>query len=202
MTSDEKQVRDHIEKLKKALPRPRRKEGRLPLKLKKSLSLGQRLRRRLLFGLLGISMFACCLPPFFWPVAGRVSSGFLFRLKPDATTFALEIHHGIDLAAPRGSPVFASALGIVTAAGQSAELGNYVQVGHLFGFSTLYGHLARIDAKTGQFLIPGLQHLGEVGSTGRATGPHLHFGIFFLGVALPPDWLLVFHSLRRGAVGF
>jgi len=201
MAPNEKQIRDKIQRLKKALPRPHRKAV-VRSTLNKPVSMGRQIRRLVLLGLLTASLFALCFPPFFWPVAGHISSGFLFRLKPDVTTLALEIHHGIDLAAPRGTPVFASTLGIVKATGQSTELGNYVQVGHLLGFSTVYGHLNEIDVRPGQFLVPGLQHIGKVGSTGRATGPHLHFGIFFSGVALPPDVLLVFHSLRRWAVGF
>ena len=190
MTPEEKRITNKLKSLRRTLPhRPRK-------------VVGKRLRPRVLVWMLTLSLFAVALPPFFWPVIAPTSSGFLFRLKPDSVLWALEIHHGIDLAAPKGTRVSASALGVVSAAGRSAELGKFVKIEHLWGFSTLYGHLDKVEVGVGQLIVPGLQSLGRVGATGRATGPHLHFGVFFLGVALPPEFLLVFHSLRRFAVGF
>jgi murein DD-endopeptidase MepM/ murein hydrolase activator NlpD len=88
-------------------------------------------------------------------------------------------------------------VGFVDGVGRTADLGNFVRVTHLFGIQTLYGHLDRVDVSPGQLVIPGLGTLGLVGATGRATGPHLHFGVFWAGIPLPPEAFLVFHSLRR-----
>lgn len=189
-------VEKHLRALRRSLPR--RKGPRVP----RLRPRGKRLRGRLaaFAGLLAVFWFL--LPPFYWPVQAPVSSGFFLRLKPDSPAWTLEVHHGIDLAAPRGTPVHPTAWGLVGATGKSAELGNYVRVDHLFGTTSVYGHLDRTDVRVGQFVVPGWHVLGLVGATGRATGPHLHFGVFWLGVALPPDVLVVFHSLRRAAFGF
>jgi murein DD-endopeptidase MepM/ murein hydrolase activator NlpD len=144
------------------------------------------------------------LPPFVWPIHGRVTSAFFFRQKPDSKVpLSLEFHRGLDIAAPAGSPVRAAAPGIVLEAGYSADLGNFVRVGHLFGFTSLYGHLSRIDVAKGRLILfRGLVSLGAVGSTGRSTGPHLHFAVQAGGLLLPPEAMLAFHSLRLAIAGF
>jgi len=143
-------------------------------------------------------------PPFAWPIRGRVTSAFFFRHKPDsAMPLAIEFHRGLDVAAPTGTLVHAAAPGIVIETGSSPDLGNYVRVRHLFGFTSLYGHLSRIDiAKGGLILFRGLSSLGAVGSTGRSTGPHLHFALEAGKTLLPPRIFLAFHSVRRALVGF
>lgn len=158
--------------------------------------------RRLVVTVVGaITLWSLLLPPLFWPVRAPVSSGFFVRLKPDQKAWSLEIHHGIDLAAPRGTPISATALGMVSATGRTAELGNFVRVAHLWGLESLYAHLDKIEVASGQLVVPGWQVLGRVGTTGRATGPHLHFGVFLTGFALPPDVLLTFHSVRIRLLG-
>lgn len=144
------------------------------------------------------------LPPMAWPIRGRVTSAFFFRHKPDsALPLAVEFHHGLDIAAPAGTSVHATAPGLVIEAGASPDLGNYVRMRHLFGFTSLYGHLSRIDTAKGRLiLLRGLSPIGAVGSTGRSTGPHLHFAIQAGGTPLPPRILLGFHSLRRSIIGF
>ncbi len=127
----------------------------------------------------------------------------LFRsVKPDSRRFGLEIHHGIDIGAARGSTVRPAAWGFVSAAGYDEALGNYVRVSHALGASTLYAHLERVQVRRGAFVVPGLSALGSVGSTGRSTGPHLHFGCYLGPQALPPRLFLAFHSARRGLLGF
>jgi murein DD-endopeptidase MepM/ murein hydrolase activator NlpD len=135
---------------------------------------------------------------------GKVTSGFFFRHKPGSSSpFAIELHRGIDIAAPAGTPVRAAAPGIVAEAGWSADLGNYVRVRHLLGIDSLYGHLSRIDAKKGKLiLLPGLSPVGAVGSTGRSTGPHLHFAFMSGGTPLPPGPFLFFHGIRSAILGF
>jgi murein DD-endopeptidase MepM/ murein hydrolase activator NlpD len=159
--------------------------------------------RRIAAGLALSLALVVALPPFHWPIRGRVTSGFFLRHKPGSLSILdVELHHGLDIAAPAGTPVLATAPGIVAETGRSAELGNFVRVRHLLGFESVYGHLSRINVREGRLiLVPGLRSLGSVGSTGRSTGPHLHFGLLLRGRGLPPRFLLVFHSLRRAIIG-
>jgi murein DD-endopeptidase MepM/ murein hydrolase activator NlpD len=144
------------------------------------------------------------VPPFTWPIRGRVTSPFFFRQKPDSGAILdLEFHRGLDIGAASGTNVRATAPGIVSETGTSPELGNFVKVRHLFGVTSTYGHLSRIDAHKGQLILArALSSLGAVGATGRATGPHLHFALQEGGAYLPPRAMLFFHSLRRGLLGF
>lgn len=105
----------------------------------------------------------------------RISSHFGKRRDPfhRKRTF----HGGIDLAAPQGTPVFASRDGRVVRTAKNAKgYGQLVVIKHSFGYSTYYGHLSRIEVKRGQQVRAG-QVIGKVGATGRATGPHLHFEV-------------------------
>jgi len=103
----------------------------------------------------------------------RISSGFTYkRLHP--VTKQVRPHLGIDYAAPRGTPVHASADGVVAEAGTMGGLGKAVRLRHANGFETLYGHLSRIRVRRGQRVGQG-DHIGDVGSTGLATGPHLDY---------------------------
>ena len=82
------------------------------------------------------------------------------------------------------------------------DLGNFVRVRHPLGFVSTYGHLSRIEAHVGKIVIfRSLTVFGQVGSTGRSTGPHLHFALQAFGAYLPPRFFLIFHSLRRVIVG-
>lgn len=86
-------------------------------------------------------------------------------------------HEGVDIAAPQGTTVFSAAEGRVIRTGYDAQgYGRFVEVRHPNGMTTLYGHLSRIDVATGDALGEG-ERLGLVGSTGRSTGPHLHFEV-------------------------
>lgn len=197
MADTERQVQKRLKALRRGLARPKtvRPSPMAPRPWK------TRLRNFVVLGVLAVTLWSLVFPPLFWPVRGPVSSGFFVRLKPDQKAWSLEIHHGIDVAAPRGTPVSATALGLVAATGRTPELGNYVRVSHLWGLESLYAHLDKIEIGAGQLVVPGWQVLGRVGATGRATGPHLHLGVFFFGFALPPDVLLTFHSLRIGILG-
>ena len=104
------------------------------------------------------------------PVAGTISSPYGYRINP--ITGASELHDGVDIAAPAGSPVAAPLAGTVTFAGWNGGYGNQVTLSH-GGFSTFYAHMSAILASVGQLLQAG-QVLGQVGSTGMSTGPHLH----------------------------
>ncbi|MBI5256371.1 MAG: M23 family metallopeptidase [Burkholderiales bacterium] len=102
----------------------------------------------------------------------RVTSGFAMRLHPILQTW--RAHNGVDYGAPAGTPVRSVGDGVVESAGWQNGYGNVVNIKHGNDKSTVYAHLSRIDVRKGQRVEQG-QRLGAVGSTGWATGPHLHF---------------------------
>jgi murein DD-endopeptidase MepM/ murein hydrolase activator NlpD len=112
------------------------------------------------------------------PVAGSMADGF----GPRGNRF----HAGLDFAAPRGAPVAASASGRVTFAGWSAGgWGRLVTIAHGSGARTMYAHLSRVGVRVGQWVEAG-QRIGRVGSSGRASGPHLHLEVRLRGAAVDP----------------
>jgi hypothetical protein len=119
------------------------------------------------------------------PLAGELetSSGFGVRLDPFMRGPAM--HSGLDLRAPPGEPVRATASGTVTTAGWSGGYGRMVEIDHGNGFVTRYGHMSQILVKEDQKIRPG-QIIGRVGSTGRSTGPHLHYETRIDGEAVDP----------------
>jgi murein DD-endopeptidase MepM/ murein hydrolase activator NlpD len=121
--------------------------------------------------------------PSIWPVKGWVTSGFGPRVSPFTEKPAW--HDGLDIGAAANAPVQAPAQGRVTAVGFDPKLGNVVKVDHGFGIETLYGHLAKALVKEGQRVKRG-EVVGLVGSTGLATGPHLHYMVKVHGQALDP----------------
>ena len=129
--------------------------------------------------------------PFQWPVQGRISGRFgnarVYNGQPGAG------HSGMDIAAPDGTPVRAPAGGVVTFASPDLYLtGGTVLLDHGHGVSSNFLHLSRIDVKVGDRIESG-QVIGAVGATGRATGPHLHWGMNWFDTRIDP--LLV---LERG----
>jgi murein DD-endopeptidase MepM/ murein hydrolase activator NlpD len=102
----------------------------------------------------------------------RVSSGFAMRFHPILQT--ARRHLGVDYAAPTGTPVRSVGAGVIEFAGSQNGYGNVVKIRHANERSTLYAHLSRIHVRLGQRVEQG-QHIGAVGATGWATGPHLHF---------------------------
>jgi murein DD-endopeptidase MepM/ murein hydrolase activator NlpD len=119
--------------------------------------------------------------------AGKVTSGFGARINP--VTGQAAVHHGVDLAAPMGTDVYAARDGTVVASGVDAVLGEYIIVGHEGGWQTVYGHLSlrlvRLNDKVDSGMI-----IGHVGSTGQSTGPHLHFEVRNHGAAQDPEALI------------
>ncbi|MFM7887623.1 MAG: peptidoglycan DD-metalloendopeptidase family protein [Pseudanabaena sp.] len=113
---------------------------------------------------------------FTLPITGAViSSGFGWRVHP--VTGERRLHKGVDFAAPTGTPIFAAADGVVTDAGWTdSGYGNIVELRHSDGSVTLYAHTNRVYVFKGQVVNRG-QAIAEVGSTGRSTGPHLHFEV-------------------------
>ncbi len=112
---------------------------------------------------------------FSLPVTGVISSGFGWRIHP--VTGERKLHKGVDFAAPTGTPIFAAADGLVTDAGWTDDgYGNIVELRHDDGSITLYAHANSVYVSKGQTVNKG-QAIAQVGSTGRSTGPHLHFEV-------------------------
>ncbi len=109
-----------------------------------------------------------------WPVRGRVTSGFGSRYHP--ILHERRMHTGIDISASSGTPISAAAPGRVMTSGYQRGYGNTVTIDHGGGVSTLYGHCSRIYVRAGQRVERGTR-IAAVGSTGMATGPHLHFEV-------------------------
>ena len=115
---------------------------------------------------------------------------------------SLEVHKGIDLGAPAGAKVYSTAPGVVRTVGSSETFGTYIIVRHLFGVESYYAHLSKTLVKKGDIIVfRSVRAIGAVGSTGRATGPHLHFETRLFNVALPPRFLLAFHGMRKTIIG-
>ena len=121
--------------------------------------------------------------PSIWPVKGWVTSGFGPRVSPFTEKPAW--HDGLDIGAAANAPVQAPAHGRITAVGFDPKLGILVKVDHGFGIETVYGHLAKALVKEGQRVKRG-EVVGLVGSSGLATGPHLHYMVKVNGQALDP----------------
>lgn len=121
--------------------------------------------------------------PSLWPVRAAVSSPFGVRLSPFTDTEVF--HHGLDLSAPSGTPVGVAAAGTVARSGYDSLFGNVVVVDHGYGYRTLYGHLSARLVSEGDLVSAG-DPVGRVGSTGRSTGPHLHYEVRVHGLPVNP----------------
>jgi murein DD-endopeptidase MepM/ murein hydrolase activator NlpD len=122
------------------------------------------------------------------PVAGNVrASGFGFRFDPFTKQPAM--HEGIDFIAEVGTPILAAAAGIVRVAEFHSQYGNMVEIDHGNDLVTRYAHAAKLDVKPGELVKRG-QKIAVVGTTGRSTGPHLHFEVRIAGVAQNPSRFL------------
>ncbi len=113
----------------------------------------------------------------------RVSSKFGYRTHP--ITHKKSFHAGIDLVAPRGTPIRATADGVVSFVGHKGGYGKFILLNHAYGFETAYGHLSDYKVKKGEYVYKG-NIIGYVGTTGRSTGPHLHYEIRYLNKWLNP----------------
>jgi murein DD-endopeptidase MepM/ murein hydrolase activator NlpD len=122
--------------------------------------------------------------PNIWPVMGSLSSGFGVRNNPFGG-YSREFHKGQDIAVPLGTPIMATADGIVVSACWHHGYGNAIYIDHGNGIMTRYGHLSRIDVTEGQTVKRG-DLIGLSGSTGRSTGPHLHYEVRINGEATNP----------------
>jgi murein DD-endopeptidase MepM/ murein hydrolase activator NlpD len=125
--------------------------------------------------------------PSIWPAHGWLTGQFGTRSDP--FTGESGYHQGLDISTDKGSPVFATADGVVESAAYSGDYGNLIVVTHDFGLTTRYGHLSGFAAKAGQRVKRGTV-IGYVGATGRATGSHLHYEILANGKLINPLQLL------------
>jgi len=128
------------------------------------------------------------------PVAGRYSSRFGERVDPLHGTRTQ--HHGLDIAAPTGTPVVAAMDGVVERAGAAGTYGNLIVLRHADGSETRYAHLSAVGVQVGDHVRAGTP-IGAVGSTGRSTGPHLHFEVRRDGRPMDPWPLLEDHESGR-----
>jgi murein DD-endopeptidase MepM/ murein hydrolase activator NlpD len=116
-----------------------------------------------------------------WPTTGQVRSGFGVRVG--------RMHYGVDIAAPQGQPVAAAAAGQVRSCLELADYGLTTVISHAPGMMTIYGHQRDVVVTPGQQVRTG-ETIGHVGSTGRSTGPHLHFEVRERGIARDPSEFL------------
>ena len=119
---------------------------------------------------------------FIYPVRGKISSPF--GLRPDPFTGVKRFHNGVDIVNAPGTPIVAAMAGTVEDVGFNNNYGNYVILRHS-GYQTLYGHLSRYVVARREKVQQG-EKIGELGTTGYSTGPHLHFSIFRNGEAVDP----------------
>lgn len=122
---------------------------------------------------------------FIYPLSSSWRLTSPFGKRNDPFTGAVSCHYGIDMAAPTGTPIKAAMSGKVVFSGFSGLYGNYIIIDHLNGYQTLYGHMSKALAKTGQRVAQG-EKIGLVGSTGQATGAHLHFTMYKKGKRIDP----------------
>jgi LysM repeat protein len=125
---------------------------------------------------------------FQWPVRGRITSNYGYRPNPFSSG-PREFHSGMDIALAHGMPVKAAMSGRVSSAGYDNVYGNFVVITHHSNYKTMYGHMSAIKTKVGAYVVTG-QQIGNVGSTGRSTGPHVHFTVYKNGVTINPRPLI------------
>jgi septal ring factor EnvC (AmiA/AmiB activator) len=122
--------------------------------------------------------------PSIWPVKGWLTSTFGYRTSP--FTGRRELHKGLDIATRSSTPIIAPADGLVVFAGREGGFGNMLIVDHGYGIMTRYAHCSSLEAKLGDKIKRG-DIVAKVGSTGRSTGPHLHYEVAVNGVSVNPN---------------
>ena len=122
--------------------------------------------------------------PSLWPVWGQISSRF-GDTRLSAYSGGTRPHKGLDIAAPRGTPIVAPSDGVVSYVGQESDVGRLMLVDHGHGIFTMYGHLNKAFVRRGDKISKG-QTIAAVGSSGNCTGPHLHYEVRILGKQVNP----------------
>ena len=133
--------------------------------------------------------------PFIWPVSGTISGVYgsqrILNGKPRRP------HYGVDIAAPEGTPVLAPASGKITLNENMVLSGKTVMIDHGYGLRSTFMHLNKVYVKNGDIVRKG-QKIGEVGKTGRATGPHLHWGMSWYNIRLDPALFVQQKPVSKG----
>jgi murein DD-endopeptidase MepM/ murein hydrolase activator NlpD len=124
---------------------------------------------------------------FSWPLRGYITSPYGYR--PSPFTGVRQFHSGIDIGAAMGAPIRAAMSGRVSSVGYDDSYGNFVVISHHSGYRTFYAHLSVIRVKPGVYVGTG-ERIGDVGTSGRSTGPHLHFTVYKNGVTVNPRGLI------------
>jgi murein DD-endopeptidase MepM/ murein hydrolase activator NlpD len=124
---------------------------------------------------------------FIWPVRGRITSRYGYRVNP--VTSQRGFHAGLDISANTGVPIKAAMSGMVLSTGYNDVLGYFVLISHHSSYRTLYAHMNVIRAKPGAYVKTG-QVIGDVGNTGQSTGSHLHFQVYKNGLTVNPVLLM------------
>jgi len=124
---------------------------------------------------------------FSWPLRSYISSGYGYRASPFSG--ARQFHSGLDIGAPMGAPVRAAMSGRISHVGYDNSFGNYVVINHHSGYRTLYAHMSVVRVKAGSYVGTG-ERIGDVGSSGLSTGPHLHFTVYKDGKTVNPRSLM------------
>ena len=134
-------------------------------------------------------IFSNTLPnvDFIWPISGRISS--IFGLRRFFNEQERRPHSGLDIAAPEGTPIKATASGTVIDSGDFFFSGNLVYLDHGQGLVSMYAHMSKLLVKPGDYVTQG-DIIGEVGETGRVTGPHLHFAVIANRTLIDPMFML------------
>ena len=123
--------------------------------------------------------------PFALPVKNSYRFTSPFGYRRDPKTGGRRLHKGVDFAGPVGTPLYATADGTVVHAGWSSGYGRLVKIQHEFGIETRYAHMSRLNVKVGQRVSRGTR-IGDMGASGRVTGPHLHYEVRVGGKAVNP----------------
>jgi len=121
--------------------------------------------------------------PSIWPSRGYISSYFRYRIDPFSGK--REFHSGIDIVSGFGSKVASTADGVIRFAERKGSYGKVVCIKHKFGYETRYGHLSKILVKENQTVKRG-EIIGQLGSTGKSTGPHLHYEVRYNSKSMNP----------------
>ncbi len=121
--------------------------------------------------------------PTIYPTFGKITTRFGYRTHP--ITKKRDFHRGLDIANDIGTPIYATADGVVKRAVRQRLIGKMIEINHAYGYKTIYGHLDEYLVKPGDKVTKG-QIIGLMGNTGRSTGPHLHYEIIYYGKARNP----------------
>ncbi len=113
----------------------------------------------------------------------RIGSGFGMRFHPILNRYRM--HEGIDFIAPKGTPIFSSAAGVIKSSRNSDSFGNVIEIDHGYGLVTLYAHLSKTNVKRGQKVVRG-EVIGLTGNTGLSAGPHLHYEVHYKNKEVDP----------------